>query len=103
MSITSTPPRFVPTLTDVVAQSPNIYTAPASHAVPSVLSTFDDDQLIKRIMQRVDLVLERRLREAMGKVILEHTQELTPRLRVEIEGVVKEAIAQAVAQQPSPL
>ena len=99
MSVTSTPPRFVPTLTDVVARSPNIYTVPAGNTVPSVLSAYDDDQLTKRIMQRVDLVLERRLREAMGKVILDHTQELAPRLRLEIEGVVREAIAQALAQE----
>ena len=99
MSVTSTPPRFVPTLTDVVTRSPNIYTVPAGDTIPSGLSAYDDDRLTKRIMQRVDLVLERRLREAMGKVILDHTQELAPRLRLEIEGVVKEAIAQALAQE----
>ena len=101
MSVASIPPRSVPTLTDVVARSPNTYTAPAISSVRFESSTSDEDQLVERIMQRVDLVLERRLREGMGKVILEHTQALAPRLRLEIEGVVKEAIAQALAQKPA--
>ena len=100
MSVTSTPPRFVPTLTDVVARSPNAYAAPSSRVLPAEPPHPDHDQLVERIMQRVDAVLERRLRETIGKIILEHTRALAPQLRVEIEGVVKESLAQALAQEP---
>ena len=101
MSTTSAPPRFVPTLTDVVARPQSPYAVFSGGVVASDHAAFSEEQLTKRIMQRVDVVLERRLREAVGKVILEHTQELVPRLREEIESLVKESIVQALAQEPS--
>ena len=61
-----------------------------------------EDQIIHRVMQRVDLVLERRLREAVAQVILSQTQALGPRLREEIELVVRESVIQAVAQELPP-
>ncbi|MGB4115743.1 MAG: hypothetical protein WBK51_04250 [Polaromonas sp.] len=98
MSSTALPPRFVPTLTDVVHQ--------AEHFSPAQLETslqhnpaLLEDQMVHRVMQRVDLVLERRLREAVAQVILSHTQALGPRLREEIELVVRESVSQAVAQE----
>ncbi len=99
MSTTSAPPRFVPTLTDVVARPHSAHSATRYAAGGSDYAVSSDDQLLKRVMQRVDVVLERRLREAVGKVILEHTQELVPRLRTEIEALVKDSIAQALAQE----
>jgi hypothetical protein len=95
MSNTSMPPKFVPTLTDVVRATE--YSAPV-HTAPPSTDQFED-QIIHRVMQRVDLVLERRLREAVGQVILAHTQALGPRLREEIEWVVRESVVQAVAQE----
>ena len=100
MSPTNTPPRFVPTLTDVVqpAAGPRVDTlqAPAAQGFDNL-----DDQIVHRVMQRVDLVLERRLREAVAHVILAHTQTLAPRLREEIDLVVRESVSQAVAQELS--
>ena len=101
------PPRFVPTLTDVVQPGATAYSQPAASAEAfgsSPAAGFQpsgpfEDQIVHRVMQRVDLVLERRLREAVGKVILTHTQALGPRLREEIELVVRESVSQAVAQE----
>ena len=100
-----TPPRFVPTLTEVVhpdsvlgfpdAVGPNA--APASNPEASLQQL--EDQVLHRVMQRVDLVLERRLREAVSQLILTHTQALGPRLREEIELVVRESVSQAIAQE----
>lgn len=87
------PPRFVPTLTDVVHAVND--TQPAV-AVPQKHVNMED-QIVHRVMQRVDLILDRRLREAVGQVILAHTQTLAPRLREEIELVVRESVMQAVA------
>ncbi len=101
MSQLPTPPRFVPTLTDVVqpvmAQEQRMLPA----ATPAAIELLED-QVLQRVMQRVDLVLERRLREAVSQVILAHTQTLGPRLREEIELVVRESVRQAVAQESSP-
>lgn len=95
MNNASSPPRFVPTLTDVVQV--------IGHAVQANIGQITDgqleDQIVHRVMQRVDLVLERRLREAVAQVILTHTQSLGPRLREEIELVVRESVIQAVAQE----
>lgn len=109
MSSPQMPPRFVPTLTDVVqpATSPGTPSSVSFSAAQSRQVTGPDggldsqfeDQVVHRVMQRVDLVLERRLREALGQLILTHTQALGPRLREEIELVVREAVSQAVAQE----
>jgi len=88
-----TPPRFVPTLTEVVKG------APATPAQPSSIS---QEQLVQRVMQRVDLTLERRLREAIAAKVLEQTRALGPALREEIESVVRQAVAQAFAEEIEP-
>jgi hypothetical protein len=97
MSSPSVPPRFVPTLTDVVHEG-ELRDALAPPAAQPALGQMEE-QLVRRVMQRVDLVLERRLREAVGRLILAHTQALGPRLREEIELVVRESVSQAVAQE----
>jgi hypothetical protein len=94
MSSAPTPPRFVPTLTEVVHPD-NVALMSNSDASLHQL----EDQVLHRVMQRVDLVLERRLREAVSQLILTHTQALAPRLREEIELVVRESVSQAIAQE----
>lgn len=104
MSIPPVPPRFVPTLTEIVQPAP----APSSQApalepdeavVPRAISDKEQDLMVQRVLQRVELVLERRLREAVGQLILEHTQTLVPRLRQEIELVVRQSVSQAIEQE----
>ena len=101
MSQLPMPPRFVPTLTDVVQPVMAQEQRMPSASTPAAIELLED-QVLHRVMQRVDLVLERRLREAVGQVILAHTQALGPRLREEIELVVRESVSQAVAQELSP-
>ena len=97
MNSNQPPPRFVPTLTEVVLPGSQ-QDAPIHIPGPQSLEQFED-QMVHRVMQRVALVLERRLREAVGQLILTHTQALGPRLREEIELVVRESVSQAVAQE----
>ena len=99
MSRSPVPPRFVPTLTEIVQPVPLQTPAVADPDTPVAPSA---EVMMQRIMQRVDLVLEKRLREAVGQLILEHTQTLAPRLREEIERVVRESVSQAFAQEASP-
>ena len=87
-----TPPRFVPTLTEVVKGA-----AAATPAQPSL----SQEQLIQRVMQRIDITLERRLREAIAAKVLEQTRTLAPALRDEIEVVVRQAVAQAFEEEAS--
>lgn len=90
---TRTPPRFVPTLTEVV------HTAPAPLAPAQALPAFNQEQLAQRVLQRIDLVLERRLRESIATVVLEQTSALAPLLREQVHAVVRELVAQAVAEE----
>ncbi len=98
MSNSSQPPRFVPTLTEVVQPLPLAATYVMESFAP-LTAIQPAEMLVQRVMQRVDLVLERRLREAVGQLILEHTQTLAPRLREEIERVTRESVSQAFEQE----
>lgn len=84
-----TPPKFVPTLTEVVRGG-----APARSEEAA-----GQEQLVQRVMQRVDMALERRLRESIAAAVLEQTRALGPILREEIELVVREAVSRAVADE----
>ena len=108
MNSTYVPPRFVPTLTDVVHPGDrfnrnNTNNNPINQPLPNSNVQQNpvqlEDQIVHRVMQRVDLVLERRLREAVAQVILSQTQSLGSRLREEIELVVRESVSQAVAHE----
>lgn len=130
------PPRFVPTLTEVV-QGPDVLTVsvplarpvpsrPESAAVPLVPGLAADNEMadisasksgktssgfrqplpqgmeeymVHRVMQRVDVVLDHRLREAIALVVQEQTRSLLPRLREEIESVVRHSVYEAVADE----
>lgn len=114
------PPRFVPTLTEVVkpiaAPMPapgqavmpaSPQASPVSPAPPAALAALAaspdlQEQMVQRVLQRVNLVLDRRLREVVGQLILEHTQSLAPRLREEIEDVVRQSVSQAFDEKNTP-
>jgi len=129
-----TPPRFVPTLTEVVQNAP-VYSSDEAWQQPSPAPLKDEwpseplvlpaelvaeqaaemeapsdlpdalanealeDQIIHRVMQRVDLSLERRLQDAVSAMVLAQTQLLVPRLREEIEFVVRQSVSDAVADE----
>ncbi|AMO24969.1 hypothetical protein GCM10027034_06210 [Ramlibacter solisilvae] len=87
-----TPPRYVPTLTEVVKGGPAA--APAQPVA--------QEQLIQRVMQKIDLTLERRLREVIAAKVLEQTRGLGPALRDEIEAMVRQAVEQAFQEETAP-
>ncbi len=120
------PPSFVPTLTEVVPDtrpSPAtppplagdqipLETAPRGRIEPALDTSRVaepavtpspwaglEDQLVQRVLQRVDVALERRLHEALADVIATQTRSLLPGLRERIELVVRRAINDAVAQE----
>lgn len=92
-----TPPRFVPTLTEVVQTGPAPL-APATGAATTLPPALQE-QIVQRVLQRVELVLERRVREAIATVVLEQTSALAPLLRDRLQGVIRELVAEAVAEE----
>ena len=97
--MSSQPPRFVPTLTEVVQPVLASSNAPASPSNVQLDHADLENHLVQRVLQRVDLILERRLREAVGQVIAEHTELLTAELQIEIDAVVRQSVSQAFSQE----
>lgn len=129
------PPRFVPTLTEVVepavappirlpdsaqdvpdwvpVQPVSVAEAPPTPAPASVPAMTPDalrDQglalaqtLELRVMERLDGVLEERLRYALADVVQLQTQALYQSIRQEVEGLVSAAVNEAVAQELADL
>jgi hypothetical protein len=91
---TRTPPSFVPTLTEVV-QSGQSPLAPSVGTLPGLTQ----EQLAQRVLQRVEASLDRRVREAVGSVLMEHTSALAPLLRERVESAVREVVAEALAEE----
>ena len=54
-----------------------------------------EEYLVHRLMQRVDLVLEKRLKEAIEQVVEAQTRSLVLRLREELESVVRHSVYEA--------
>ncbi|WP_042422999.1 hypothetical protein [Comamonas granuli] len=138
-----TPPRFVPTLTEVVAEGSGAPPAPPGPAPapaaaprpvappqqPAAVSGVSrgtsvlpppaaavralqpggvavrpvpegfEEMMVHRVMQRVDVLLEKRLREAIAQVVQEQTRSILPRLREEVESVVRQSVYEAVADE----
>ncbi len=88
-------PRFLPTLTEVV-HAPTLARAAA-------LTTPDREEIAKSVMQRLDGLIERRLREeteAMFRTtVTEQLQTLRSDLLQELEGVVRQAVSEAFIAQ----
>lgn len=72
----------------------------ASRGGPALPHGFEEE-LVHRVMQRVDVVLDQRLREAIATVVQEQTRSIVPRLREEVESVVRQSVYEAVADELS--
>lgn len=72
---------------------------PVATVHPSPLPEGYEEIVIHRVMQRVDVMLEQRLKEAIATVIQEQTRSIVPRLREEVESVVRQSVYEAVADE----
>lgn len=111
MTTPKTPPRYVPTLTQVIPaaqrQVVDIVAQAQSLSSESELASADQiaqqlrQQMVMRTRQYLDIELQRRIRETVSQLALEHAhklfEELQPQLEATIRQVIDEAVAQAVA------
>ncbi|MCT9811992.1 hypothetical protein N0K08_15200 [Acidovorax sp. Be4] len=117
------PPRYVPTLTEVVTglepvapeawvaqAAPELPAAAPLEAAPAVLfeapavptaadMAVVEEQLVQRLLQRVELALDQRLQACIAQVVQEQTRSITLRLQEELESVVRQTVHDAVAQE----
>lgn len=119
-----TPPRFVPTLTtvlDLPAEPLGAAEAatPASTPPPPVVDPAEavalppaeqrseaeivrlEEQLLHRVLQRVDLSLEERLSDTVSAAVQQQLDAMVPRLREEIEAVLRALVIEAMAAELS--
>lgn len=126
-----TPPRFVPTLTAVVelppepAPTPSLDETVAEEVAPvesqlafqnpeeekaairsdPALSDAEafrfEEGLIHRVLQRVDLSLEARLTDTVSAAVQQQLDNMVPKLREEIETVLRTLVIEALAQELS--
>lgn len=112
-----TPPRFVPTLTaiietDVQAQVAEPASAPLTAAPAETkalgtgtLSEADafsiEEELLHRVLQRVDASLEEQLSDAVSLAVQVQLDAMVPRLRAEIESVLRKLVVDALARELS--
>ncbi|KLN55206.1 hypothetical protein [Variovorax paradoxus] len=118
-----TPPRFVPTLTtvlDLPAEPPGAaeLATPASAPAPAVdpaeavaLPQAEqrseaeivrlEEQLLHRVLQRVDLSLEEHLSGTVSAAVQQQLDAMVPRLREEIEAVLRALVIEAMAAELS--
>lgn len=90
------PPRYVPTLTEVVQPPAPTATEPEGAAEAAALA---QEEVVRRVLQHVDAMLERRLRERIAALVTEQAQALALLLRGEIEASVRQAVAEAFEQE----
>ena len=120
-SIQRTPPRFVPTLTVVVEEPPaaapdaaaamrpaapvDQRTLPVGQAaLPPLLEgeAFRlEEQLLHRLLQRIDLSLEERLTDTVSAAVQQQLDAMLPQLRAEIEQVLRAVVVEALALELS--
>ncbi|WP_399684696.1 hypothetical protein [Xenophilus sp.] len=118
------PPRFVPTLTAVVdPQRPDDAppavqqeapppppaepaSAPVETAAPASMVALDDadafrleEELLHRVLQRIDLSLEERLTEVVSAAVQRQLDAMVPQLRGEIEAVLRALVIEALARE----
>ncbi len=94
-------PAGWPAVPVVPAPHPQL-SAPAAQPPLPALPEGIEEYIVHRVMQRVDVVLDQRLREAIATVVQEQTRSLVPRLREEVESVVRHAVYEAVADELAP-
>lgn len=120
MSGARTPPRFVPTLTTVLEKPPEAKAAMSAELVVSSPEPHVDvvalhpreqlseeaafrleEQLLHRVLQRIDLSLEERLSDAVSAAVQHQLDAMVPQLRDEIEAVLRALVIESLALELS--
>ena len=93
------PPRYIPTLTEVVhlngEHAPVVKPAAAPPANLAALPA----QTLAQVMQQVDTLLEQRLREATSRLVASQTQQLLEQLRPALHRVVEQTLQEVLRTQ----
>lgn len=78
------PPRFVPTLTEVVRKTAGKREAKRID--------YEAEGLVQRVLKEVELSMEQRLGAAIDQMVLEQLETLRPLLKRDLETLVRHAV-----------
>ncbi|QXZ11109.1 hypothetical protein KUF54_07990 [Comamonas sp. Y33R10-2] len=79
---------------------PSQLTASPDSEIPTAFAaSISEEQLVNRLMQRIDLVLEQRLKAAIEQVVEAQTRSLVLHLRDELESLVRHSVHEAVESE----
>ena len=95
--VTRIPPRFVPTLTEVV-QLPALGSGSAVSADSGLLAGNPDD-IVDKLMHRLDGPLQAAMGHILSSLAVDHFKKLEPLLRDEIDRAVRRAVDDALAAE----
>lgn len=84
MQSVKSPPRFLPTLTEVIPPPKD----------PNALAFIDTDLLVDNVMQSLLPRLQAQLQDSLEQMVHDHLQLLVPRMQQEVESAVRQAITQ---------
>ena len=108
----STPPERLPMLTEVV----DVAKADAAGGVQTVAARLaaaraaqapaaSEDELVQRVLhdvqRQLDLMVETRMREALGPILARLTDALVRETRAELASTLRQVVSRAVAQELS--
>jgi hypothetical protein len=88
--------RSLPTLTEVVTVP--VLSNPISTADPPPPG-LDTELIVERVLQRLDLSLEERVRNVIESLVQDHLREIEPRLKQKVGVAVRAAVAKAVTAE----
>ncbi|RRD58461.1 hypothetical protein EII20_02345 [Comamonadaceae bacterium OH2545_COT-014] len=89
-----TPPRFVPTLTEVVGEQ----AAPADGAPAGPRLGALPEPLVQQVLQAIGPTLDAQISEAIGRVLHEQMLGLNARVQREVAEVVRQAVLSALSR-----
>lgn len=94
-------PTEAPSLTMPAPDAPELPAPPAFSALTDADAFRIEEELLHRVLQRVDLSLEERLTEAVSAAVQQQLDAMVPRLRSEIETVLRSLVVEALARELS--
>jgi hypothetical protein len=101
-------PAEVPAHEPVLAEAPAAPVEPAQAIALSPQAQLSEiqayrleEQLLHRVLQRIDLSLEEHLSDTVSAAVQQHLDTMIPRLRDEIEVVLRTLVSEALASELS--
>ena len=90
-------PRFLPTLTEVV--HPPVQAAQAPESGAHTMPRADETAIAKSVRSQLDAEMETMFRDAVSTALLEQVDTIAARVRLDIESILRQAVADMVAHE----